>query len=100
MLVSELVWTHQQGMRAPGYDLSQLLRREGDDRDWRVQKCVDWNCSHGTYPEVWYIEHRTSSSYFSGETENGHATACLAELGCWLTQFTPKGNTDGTSSDG
>jgi hypothetical protein len=39
-------------------------------------------------------------NFFSGGNEDGRITTCIAELGCWLTQFTPKGNTDGTSSDG
>jgi hypothetical protein len=107
MLVSELVWEKRSSGGLPYYYyyyyyyyyLSQLLHCDGDDRDWRIQHCLNWNYDGTTYPDVWYIEHRLQDKYFSGSSNDGHATMCLAELGCWLTQFTPKGNNDGTSSE-
>jgi hypothetical protein len=58
------------------YYLSQLLHRDGDYRDWRVNVTltINWNCMAGTiYLKFGTSSIAASSKYFSGCDDDGHA---------------------------
>jgi hypothetical protein len=97
MLFSELVMT-EGGSTLHPYWISQPLRRNGDHREWRVQRNTNHNYDG---PDKWFVECYAGKGYGRYKIfrfqDDGLLTTCLAELGCWLTEFTPitpRGNDD------